>query len=109
MYSSFLLIISLLFLKPRDASDCLHNKITVLTTVRDVKLAHPHLPPDIRFFLLLLLVARRCGLSSEAPAGLGLSAPDLVLVLAGRSLHCTVEPTDGLATRLNAALFSVVP
>ena len=33
-------------------------------------------PPDIWFFLLALLVARRCGLSSGAPTtGLGLSAP----------------------------------
>ena len=53
---------------------------TVITTVHDRRHAHPHLPRDIWFFLLLLLLLfatfSRCGLSSGAPtAGLGLSAP----------------------------------
>ena len=48
---------------------------TVITTVRGRRHPHPHLPPDIWFFLVLLLVARRCGLFSESPkARLGLLA-----------------------------------
>ena len=47
----------------------------MISAVRDRRVKHAH-PPDIWFFLLVLLGARRCGLSFDAPtAGLGLSAP----------------------------------
>ena len=61
--------------------------ILLITTVRDrrVKHAHPHLPPDIWFFLLL--VARRCGVRPRL--GLAYRPTDLVVALARRSLHCT--------------------
>ena len=48
------------------------------------------LPPDIWFFLLTLLVARRCGLSSGASTtGLASRHPELAVVLVVRSFHCT--------------------
>ena len=52
------------------------QKTIVMTSVRDARHAHPHHPPDIWFFLLVLLVARRCGLFCGAPtAGLDPSTP----------------------------------